>query len=67
MGKAWNWDDLPEYPDELEYILWEAREEDRDLERMKIKGVTLTGIDFSTLGFYQEYPIHYIPLRQILC
>ena len=53
MQHICDWDSLPEYPEELEYALWEAKEEERDLEDMKIRGLVLSGMDLRKVGFHR--------------
>ncbi len=53
MTKEFSWDTLPEADLELEELLLTARDEERDVEKIRIRGITVSGLDMSGLGFYQ--------------
>ena len=53
MAKQILWDALPETEFEFEELLFAARDEERDIEQVRIRGIVVSGLDMSGLGFYQ--------------
>lgn len=51
--KKLNLEGLPDCPDGFEAALWVAKEEERDIENVRIRGVILSGADLEQVGFYR--------------